>query len=120
LSFGRLAPSFPEGVLRLWLQPKGEAAMTYKSRDSFSLLAERNRVVIIGETAGEEGQTTTEFLDDAPSADEWRRALAIIAEHVLLRMAGYMNKEDLAKEGCRFAWDRFQRISGATTAQRGH
>ena len=46
----------------------GEAAMTYKSQDSISSLAERSSAVIIGETAGEEGQTTTEFLDDAPTA----------------------------------------------------
>jgi hypothetical protein len=116
LSFDRLAPSFPKGVLRLELHSEGEAAMTYRSQDSVSSPAERSSAIFRG-AAFDDGQTA-KFLDDAPSADEWRRALAIIAEQVLLRMAGYTDKEEFAKEGCRFLWDRFRSVTGAATHRR--
>jgi hypothetical protein len=41
-----------------------------------------------------------------PTADEWRRVAALLAEQLLLPMAGYTDKEELAKDGCRFAWLR--------------
>jgi hypothetical protein len=43
----------------------------------------------------------------------------MIAEQLLLRMAGYTDKEEFAKDGCRFVWDRFQSLGEAAT-RRGH
>jgi hypothetical protein len=72
-----------------------------------------SRVFVSG--AGVDDGQGAEFLDDAPTADEWRRAVGMIAEQVLLRIAGYTNKEEFAKDGCRFLWHRFQSVTRAAT-----
>lgn len=51
------------------------------------------------------------------SDEEWRRGVTIIAEELLLRMAGYVNEEEFAKDGCRFVWGR-PRSMGRAKARR--
>ncbi len=56
-----------------------------------------------------------ELLGDGPTADEWRRAFAVIAEQIVLHLAGYVGQKEFAKDGCRFVWDRFRSIATETT-----
>jgi hypothetical protein len=67
--------------------------MTYADPNRISSPVERSR-----SARATSDQTMVEC--DAPTDDEWRRAVAVIAEELLLRMAGYSDKEELAKEGC--------------------
>ncbi len=47
---------------------------------------------------------------EEPTSDEWRRAAVAIAKQVALHIAGYRDGEELARDGCRFAWDVFEMI----------
>lgn len=93
--------------------------MTHQNQNCVSSTPEWSGGVIQA-GAGSNKRLMAEFLyDDAPSAEEWRRGMVMIAEQLLLRLAGYTNEEEFTKEGCRFVWDRFQSVGEAAT-QRGH
>jgi hypothetical protein len=47
---------------------------------------------------------------EPPTSDEWRRAALAIAKQIALHIAGYRDREEFARDGCRLAWDVFEMI----------
>jgi hypothetical protein len=93
--------------------------MTHEKQNFVSSAPELSGAVIQAGAASNERLMADFLYDDGPSAEEWRRGMAMIAEQLLLRMAGYTDREEFAKDGCRFVWDRFQSLGEAAT-RRGH
>jgi hypothetical protein len=60
-------------------------------------------------------ERTLEKIWEEPSPDEWRLALSIIAEQVLMHIAGYVDDDEFARDGCQFALDRFEKRRLAPT-----
>ena len=93
--------------------------MTHENQTCVSSVPEWSGAIIQAGAASNERLMADFLYDDGPSAEEWRRGMAMIAEQLLLRMAGYTDREEVAKDGCRFVWDRFQSLGEAAT-RRGH
>lgn len=93
--------------------------MTHENQTYVSSAPEWSGAIIQAGAASNERLMSEFFYDDGASAEEWRRGMAMIAEQLLLRMSGYTDEEELAKDGCRFVWDRFQSLGEAAT-RRGH
>jgi hypothetical protein len=45
-----------------------------------------------------------------PTENEWRQAVLVIAKQVTMRIAGYLDEDEFARDGCRFAWDVFETL----------
>jgi hypothetical protein len=45
-----------------------------------------------------------------PTENEWRQAVLVIAKQVTMRIAGYLDENEFARDGCRFAWDVFETL----------
>lgn len=54
------------------------------------------------------GERKPEIIWEAPTDDEWRRAVRVIAEHVAVRLAGYRDHDEFARDGCRFVKHVFE------------
>jgi hypothetical protein len=52
---------------------------------------------------------------EEPTPEEWRSALRIIAKQVLMHIAGYVDDDEFAREGCQFALDCFEKRRLAPT-----
>ncbi len=60
-----------------------------------------------------------EALDGGPSADEWCRALAAIAEQVVLYLIGYVHEKDFPNDGARLGRHHVQSLR-VEMRHRGH
>lgn len=60
-------------------------------------------------------ERTLEKIWEEPTPDEWRLALRIIAKQVLTHIAGYVDDDQFARDGCQFALDRFEKRRLAPT-----
>jgi hypothetical protein len=85
--------------------------MTSESQDSVLSSPERCGAVILAGTTFDEPQKD-EFLYEIPNADEWRRVGVMLAEQLLLRMAGYNDKYEFISDGCRFMWRPLRLLGG--------
>ena len=54
------------------------------------------------------GNEQTETQWEEPTADEWRRAVMVIAKQVALRFAGYRDHDEFARDGWLVALDVFE------------
>ncbi len=60
-------------------------------------------------------ERTLEKIWEEPTPDEWRSALRIIAKKTLMHIAGYVDDDEFAREGCQFALDSFEKHRLAPT-----
>ncbi len=60
-------------------------------------------------------ERTPEKIWEEPTPDEWRSALRIIAKQALMHIAGYVDDDEFAQEGCQFALDCFEKRRLAST-----
>jgi hypothetical protein len=66
-------------------------------------------VVVQSIIALPDDERTPEKIWEEPTPDEWRSALRIIAKQALMHIAGYVDDDEFAREGCQFALDSFEK-----------
>lgn len=52
-----------------------------------------------------DGKRAPNVIWTPPTEDEWRLAIRILAKQMVMHVSGYLDEDEFARDGCRFAWD---------------